>query len=102
MKLDTSQGFPYKVRDLFGNELTGADLRRGTKKEKRRDISKGNAAPIGSGPKGETCKSCKHSYSQTWAKKYWKCDLVKPTRGCGTDIRLKWAACSRWEKQDNT
>jgi len=27
----------------------------------------------------------------------WKCGLVKATGGPGTDIRLKWAACSRWE-----
>lgn len=32
-----------------------------------------------------------------FAKRYWKCGLVKATGGPGTDIRLKWAACSRWE-----
>lgn len=59
--------------------------------------AKGCAAPIGSGPKGETCRTCVHSYCRTFAKSYWKCDLVKATCGTGTDIRLKWAACARWE-----
>ena len=60
---------------------------------------KGNAAPIGSGPKGETCRTCAHSRCVRLAKVYHKCALVKATGGPGTDIRLKWAACSRFEKR---
>lgn len=63
---------------------------------------KGNAAPIGSGPEGETCRTCKHAYCVSYAKTYWKCGLVKATGGPGTDIRLKWAACSRWVKKENS
>lgn len=63
----------------------------------KRGQPKGNAAPIGSGPAGETCGSCKNAYCFEYAKRYWKCRLVKPTGGPGTDIRLKWAACARWE-----
>lgn len=61
---------------------------------------RGYAAPIGAGPAGETCKSCTHARSSSYrsVKTYWKCALVKPTHGPGTDIRLKWAACARWEK----
>ncbi len=58
-------------------------------KGKLRDCARGNAAPRGSGPEGETCKTCVHSYHYEYAKRYWKCD----------DIRLKWAACARWEKK---
>jgi hypothetical protein len=58
---------------------------------------KGNAAPIGSGPEGETCGTCAHSYRIQLAKTYHKCALVKATGGPGTDIRLKWAACSQWK-----
>lgn len=85
------------TRDLFGNEVS-VKFGDGVPK-KNRDTPKGNAAPIGSGPAGETCKTCRHSYCFTYAKRYWKCDLVKPTSGAGTDIRLKWAACSRWERK---
>lgn len=63
----------------------------------KRGQPKGNAAPIGSGPQGETCKTCRHSYAVKFAKTYHKCRLVRATSGPGTDIRLKWAACSRWE-----
>ena len=63
----------------------------------QRGQPKGNAAPIGSGPTGETCRTCRHAYSVGYSKNYWKCSLVKATGGPGTDIRLKWAACSRWE-----
>lgn len=66
-------------------------------KAKRDESARGNAAPIGSGPQGETCKTCIHAYSIEFAKRYHKCDLVKATASTKTDIRLKWAACSRWE-----
>lgn len=68
-------------------------------KGKLRDCARGNAAPIGSGPEGETCKTCVHARSVTFSKTYWKCDLVKATASPKTDIRLKWAACARWEKK---
>lgn len=68
----------------------------------KRGQPKGNAAPIGSGPTGQTCGSCKHSYCVEYAKRYHKCRLVKATGGPGTDIRLKWAACSRWEAKPET
>jgi hypothetical protein len=64
--------------------------------------AKGSAAPIGSGPKDETCKSCRHAYARRFAKTYWKCDLVKETGGPGSDIRLKWKACARWKAKQET
>lgn len=68
----------------------------------KRGQPKGFAAPIGSGPQGETCKSCQHAYCRSFAKTYWKCALVKATGGPGSDIRLKWAACSRWEAKQGS
>lgn len=55
------------------------------------------AAHPGSGPRGETCRTCAHSYGRQFSKTYWKCDLVKATGGAGTDIKLRSPACSRWE-----
>lgn len=85
------------TRDIFGNEVS-IKFGDGTPK-KNRDTPRGNASPIGSGPAGETCRTCAHSYCYECAKRYWKCDLVKPTHSPKTDIRLKWAACSQWEKR---
>lgn len=56
----------------------------------------------GTGPKGETCGTCKHCVrernyrgTKTWAK----CDLARArwTGGRGTDILIKAAACKYWE-----
>lgn len=67
----------------------------------KRGQAKGSAAPIGSGPRGETCGTCKHAYSRNGGRRnYWKCDLVKATGGPGSDIRLKWPACSRFDQKE--
>lgn len=64
----------------------------------KRGQPKGNASPIGSGPAGETCATCKHSYGLAGGSKtFYKCRLVKRTCGPGSDIRLKWPACARWQ-----
>lgn len=70
--------------------------------KKKTGQPKGNASPIGSGPAGETCGSCAKCYRVEFSKVYWKCALVKPTCGPGTDIRRKWAACSQWQKKEET
>lgn len=66
----------------------------------KRGQAKGHAAPIGSGPSGETCGTCQYARKRVFAKTYFKCALVQSTGGPGTDIRLKWAACSRWAKRE--
>lgn len=59
-------------------------------------------APIGTGPVGETCRTCCHAYKQGYHdRSYWKCGLVEETRGSGTDIRLKWLACRQWDAKPN-
>jgi hypothetical protein len=66
-----------------------------------RALKKGSyAAPPGSGPAGETCKSCKHIYRHQMANIYLKCALTRAhwTGGPGTDIRAGAPACSKWEK----
>lgn len=63
----------------------------------KRGQPKGNAAPIGSGPAGETCRTCVHARCVKLGKTYHKCALVKATGGPATDIRLKWPACARWQ-----
>jgi len=59
----------------------------------------GHAGPVGSGPDGETCKTCKHLCRVQYAKTYLKCGLLRKqwTHGPGTDIKAKDAACWKWE-----
>lgn len=88
------------MKDLFGNEVPVSEFaRKPGDKNRRYSNARGYAAPPGSGPAGETCATCKHSYlhHRSGSKNWYKCALVKPTRGAATDLRLKWAACSRWE-----
>lgn len=61
------------------------------------------AAPIGTGPKGETCQTCQHFYRIKASSKYYlKCGLMRQhwTHGPGSDILARWAACRQWEPID--
>jgi hypothetical protein len=59
---------------------------------------KGYAAMPGTGPAGETCKSCGHLYRNRLAKTYLKCGLMKAhwTGGAGTDVLARSPACRNW------
>jgi hypothetical protein len=65
---------------------------------------KGYAAQPGSGPAGETCRTCMHAIGtgHNPSRTYYKCQLLKPhwTSGYGTDILLKAPACRLWAKED--
>jgi hypothetical protein len=59
----------------------------------------GYAATPGTGPQGETCKTCRHIRRKMGGRKsYPKCALVKWTSGTATDIRVHAPACSRWSR----
>ena len=57
-------------------------------------------AKPGTGPKGQTCGTCKH-YRRVKYRDYvyLKCGLVEAdwTHGVATDIKARWPACSEWE-----
>ena len=83
--------------DLFGEspkQFTKVQIKRGRESEPR-----GYAAMPGTGPAGETCKSCRHYVIKQMAKAYRKCGLRRAvwTGGAGTDIRASAPACSKWE-----
>ena len=85
--------------NLFGEPLTADDIRERAKAKRRDPTPSGHAAPPGTGPDGETCKTCRHSYGLQYAKTYYKCALnrAKWTGGRKTDIRLRDPACEKWE-----
>lgn len=64
-------------------------------------VKNGYAGIPGTGPEGETCKTCKHkrSMSNTGTKHWIKCQLRRATwtGGEGTDILARSPACSKWE-----
>lgn len=55
-------------------------------------------ALYGPDPMGRTCKTCKHLYLKQYSGRYYKCDLRKNTNGPGTDHRVKWPACGKYER----
>lgn len=59
----------------------------------------GYAAPPGTGPAGETCKTCKHIARIEYAKTYLKCraNAGRWTGGRATDILAGSPACRLWE-----
>lgn len=90
--------------DLFGfnvpedRALTPLERKKLTRKTPK---AKGYAWTPGSGPAGETCKSCQHIVRTRSGsgKTFIKCGLMKAhwTHGPGSDIRASAAACRNWE-----
>lgn len=90
------------MRDMFGNEITVAEARAllaKSKKGRKPTQPKGYVAPPGTGPDGETCKTCRHIYRNQMSKTYLKCGLNRAawTGGPGSDIRASAPACRMWE-----
>lgn len=86
--------------DLFGDPIT-SPLPPAQDGKRRKTRPNGYAAPPGTGPKGETCKTCAN-YCRTGghSRTYLKCLLVKWrwTNGPGTDIKASSPACHAWKK----
>ena len=85
------------MRDMFGNEVSVAEAR--VLLGRKTTQPKGYAAPPGTGPEGETCKSCRYIYRNEMSKTYLKCELNRAnwTGGPGSDIRASAPACRKWE-----
>jgi hypothetical protein len=68
----------------------------------RRKRRNGYAGRPGSGPKGETCKSCKNHARIRLSKTIHKCELMREhwTGSYGTDVKVAAPACRHWEKPD--
>jgi hypothetical protein len=48
----------------------------------------------------QSCGTCAHSKRYSNGNRgWWKCELVPVTSGPGTDIRLRWPACVKWEPE---
>lgn len=64
-----------------------------------RKVDRAHPSIPGTGPSGYTCKSCTHCYGRDTygGKRFYKCDLMRATKGSATDIKLKDPACRRYE-----
>jgi hypothetical protein len=86
--------------DLFGLAAGPVLTEKQRRKLRKSAQARGYAAVPGSGPVGETCKSCKHLVRKSMAKTYLKCGLMRAhwTGGGGTDVRAASPACRNWER----
>lgn len=53
---------------------------------------------FGFGPVDKRCKHCSHLLKKQWAGTYYKCDLRINTNGPGTDHRVNWLSCSKFNE----
>lgn len=83
--------------DPNGPALSDADRKRAVASLKQKKT--GHAWKPGTGPAGETCKTCEHYVIRRYSKTYRKCGLMRAqwTAGPGTDIRASDPACKKWE-----
>jgi hypothetical protein len=95
------------MTDLFGGLLSyrTADGRTIEAKPRGKHYiePRGYAAKPGTGPEGESCKSCRHSiHAGTGGKRFPKCELMLAcwTSSRRTDILMGAAACSKWERDE--
>jgi hypothetical protein len=83
--------------DLFHLDrvLTPAERKRLVKPKKKKS---GHAWTPGTGPQGESCKTCQHLVRKKMSKTYLKCALMRAhwTGGGGTDVRASDPACREW------
>ncbi len=52
----------------------------------------------GRGPKGKECKDCKYLLRKRYDKVYIKCRLRGNTNGAGTDHRVHFPVCAKFEQ----
>lgn len=94
------------AEDLFGEAPTQASSGPvGPKGGKHYVKPWGYYMPPGTGPAGETCKTCKHiTVKGNCAGRYLKCrrSISKWTGGRKSDILANSPACSGWESRDNS
>lgn len=65
-----------------------------SKTELRFAPKRGYAQPPGTGPIGETCRSCRHARWASDERTVWSCDLVREWTPLPIDLTT--ASCGRW------
>jgi hypothetical protein len=86
---------PLSERPTF---MRQGEFFKGVRAMKGPYAARGYAAPPGTGPEGESCRTCKHIYTNHAAKTYYKCRISpcqsKTRKG---DVSSISPACHKWE-----
>jgi hypothetical protein len=86
--------------DLFGNDEPQKEPQR-----RRRGKTKSGSLlfnpciqSYGEGPAGTKCKTCKYLLYKHQTKRYYKCHFRYITSGPGSDHKINWPACGKYQK----
>lgn len=92
-----------KFKGDIHKNVEGFTLTEGPKRGKHYVQPRGYVAMPGTGPEGETCKTCRHLCRKQMSKVYLKCGLnsARWTGGRGSDVLSRSPACKLWEKNDD-
>jgi len=92
----------WPEKDLFGKTITDIEKEFGVRESPLKGLKlvTGYPATPGTGPDGETCKTCKFKTRFQSGKVWYKCKKMYDhwSHGTGTDIKMGAPACSYWEK----
>ena len=83
------------MKSLFNEDVKSFD-----KSKRRKTVDIAHPALPGTGPVGETCKTCRfYNRIRYHDRTFRKCEIQKKvwTHGPGTDIRAKDKACLEWK-----
>lgn len=98
----TSPDLFGQLQDHNAGALTDKERKRLARALREKNGKKGHAWRPGTGPSGETCKTCEHYTIRSGhaAGSFRKCGLMQKhwTNSYGTDIRAGDPACKFWEK----
>lgn len=96
----------WPEKDLFGKTITDMEKVFGAKESplKGRKLVTAYPAEPGTGPSGETCKTCKFKVKIRMGGVWYKCEKMRPHWSCSarTDIKMRSAACSYFEGRSQT
>lgn len=98
-------GQPIDAKIWYSDQAKKAFEARKVAPRRKPTLKRGYAANPGTGPEGETCKTCAYKVSGSNAggsKHFLKCDLRRATwtHGEGTDILARSPACIKWTPID--
>ena len=85
---------------LLDRVLTPSERKALNKKAPKR---KGHPRTPGTGPDGESCKTCEHLVRRQLSKTYLKCGLMRDnwSGGAATDVKAGDSACEKWKAKND-
>lgn len=82
--------------DLFGNELPPEPQKK--KMNHSAEVAHMKLIQLHGETQGNKCKTCIHLCTRNFSKTYFKCELFNTSGNPGSDWRINWQACGKYEE----